>query len=56
MGNGLLLVVLGSLVLDGHGADGGELAVFALVLAAAFGLGFAVLVARPSEAVLGYKG
>jgi 4-hydroxybenzoate polyprenyltransferase len=56
MGNGLLIVVLAWLVLEGQGAPPGTTLAFAAALTALFGLGFAVLVARPEEAVIGYKG
>ena len=56
MGNGLLIVVLARLVLEGQGAPPGAALAFAAALTALFGLGFAVLVARPEEAVIGYKG
>jgi hypothetical protein len=56
MGNGLLLAVLGWLVLSARGAAVAEQVAFAAMLAALFGLSFAVLVSRPDEAVIGYKG
>lgn len=56
MGNGLLLSVLGWLVLEGHGAGLGERTAFAVSLAAVFAGGFYVLLSRPDEAVIGYKG
>ena len=56
MGNGLLIVVLSWLVLGGEGAPPETALAFAAALTALFGLGFAVLAARPEEAVIGYKG
>jgi 4-hydroxybenzoate polyprenyltransferase len=56
MGNGLLLSVLAWLALSAHGAGLEERTAFAVVLAGAFGLSFLVLVARPDEAIIGYKG
>jgi 4-hydroxybenzoate polyprenyltransferase len=56
MGNGLLLSVLGWLVLEGHGAGLGERTAFTVSLAAVFAGGFYVLLSRPDEAVVGYKG
>ena len=52
----MLIVVLAWLVLEGQGAPPGTTLAFAAALTALFGLGFAVLVARPEEAVIGYKG
>lgn len=56
MGNGLLITVLSWLLLTGQGAPPGTALAFAAAVTALFGLGFAVLVARPEEAVIGYKG
>ena len=56
MGNGLLVVVLAWLVLTGAGATAPEAFGLSAALAALFGLGFAALVRRPGEAVIGYKG
>jgi 4-hydroxybenzoate polyprenyltransferase len=56
MGNGLLVVVLSWLVLTGAGATAQEAVGFSAALAVLFGLGFAALVRRPGEAVIGYKG
>ena len=56
MGNGLLIVVLAWLVLSGAGATEPEAFGLSAALAAVFGLGFAALVRRPGEAVIGYKG
>ena len=56
MGNGLLIVVLAWLVLSGAGATEPETFGLAAALAVVFGLGFAALVRRPGEAVIGYKG
>jgi 4-hydroxybenzoate polyprenyltransferase len=55
-GNGLLLSVLAWLVLSGQGATLGERTGVLLTLAAAFALSLAVLLARPEQAVIGYKG
>jgi 4-hydroxybenzoate polyprenyltransferase len=56
MGNGLLIVVLSWLVLEGQGAPAGTVLAFAAALTALFGLGFVMLACRPEEAVIGYKG
>jgi 4-hydroxybenzoate polyprenyltransferase len=56
MGNGLLVVVLAWLVLTGAGATAPEAFGLSAALATLFGLGFAGLVRRPGEAVVGYKG
>jgi hypothetical protein len=56
MGNGLLIVVLALLVLEGQGAPAGTTFAFTAALTALFGLGFVVLASRPEEAVIGYKG
>jgi homogentisate phytyltransferase / homogentisate geranylgeranyltransferase len=56
MGNGLLVSVLGWLVLTAHGTESDERVAFAVMLAAPFALAFFYLVARPDEAVIGYKG
>jgi 4-hydroxybenzoate polyprenyltransferase len=56
LGNGLLITVLAWLVLRGEGAPPGTALAFAAALTTLFGLGCAVLVARPDEAVIGYKG
>ncbi len=56
MGNGLLIVVLAWLVLSGAGATEPEAFGLSAALAVVFGLGFAALVRRPGEAVIGYKG
>ena len=56
MGNGLLIVVLAWLVLSGAAATEPEAFGLSAALAVVFGLGFAALVRRPGEAVIGYKG
>ena len=56
VGNGLLIVVLGGLVLRHQGATAADQAVFALALAALFGVGFWSLASRPEEVLIGYKG
>jgi hypothetical protein len=56
MGNGLLVVVLAWLVLAGADATAPEAFGLSTALAVLFGLGFAALVRRPEEAVIGYKG
>ena len=55
-GNGLLLSVLAWLILSGQGATGGESTGVLLTLAAAFALSLTVLLSRPEEAIIGYKG
>jgi len=56
VGNGLLIVVLGGLGLRHQGATAADQAVFALALAALFGVGFWSLASRPEEVLIGYKG
>ena len=56
MGNGLLLCVLASFVLEAHGAGPEQQVLFLAVLAAVFAAGYAALAARPEQAVIGYKG
>lgn len=56
MGNGLLIVLLGWLVLTGHGASGQEQVAFVLAVTALFGISFHALATRPEQAVIGYKG
>jgi 4-hydroxybenzoate polyprenyltransferase len=56
MGNGLLLGVLSWLVVAGGGASPADASLLAGAVSALFFLGFAGLVARPHEAVIGYKG
>jgi 4-hydroxybenzoate polyprenyltransferase len=56
MGNGLLLSVLAWFVIDGRGATVVETAVLTATVSVVFFLSFASLVARPGEAVIGYKG
>ena len=55
-GNGLLVSLLAWLALAAHGAPVGQSTTFLAVLAALFGTGFGLLVARPEQAVVGYKG
>jgi 4-hydroxybenzoate polyprenyltransferase len=56
MGNGLLLAILAWLLVHGSGASRAEAATVSATVAALFFLTFAALVARPDEAVVGYKG
>lgn len=56
MGNGVLLAVLAWLVVAREGAPVTEQVAVAALVAAAFGVGFATLVVRPEQAVVGYKG
>jgi 4-hydroxybenzoate polyprenyltransferase len=56
MGNGLLLSVLAWFVIEGRGATVMETAVLTATVSVLFFLSFASLVARPGEAVIGYKG
>lgn len=56
MGNGLLLTVLAWLALTGEGAPLGDRLLFTIALAGAFAASFVVLVRRPDQAVIGYKG
>lgn len=56
MGNGLLIVVLGWLLLGSRGAGEDVRALFLVTLVALFGVSFASLAARPGEVVIGYKG
>ena len=56
VGNGLLIVVLGGLVLRHQGATAADQAIVALALAALFGVGFWSLASRPEEVLIGYKG
>jgi chlorophyll/bacteriochlorophyll a synthase len=55
-GNGLLLTVLAWLVLTGHGAPVEQALALAGALTAAFSASFLVLVLRPDQATIGYKG
>lgn len=56
LGNGLLLTVLAWLILSAEGASVAERSGIVIVLASAFALSFLVLVSRPDQAVIGYKG
>jgi hypothetical protein len=56
MGNGLLLGVLAWLVAQGGGAAVAEASLVTGGVTALFFLSYASLVARPQEAVIGYKG
>lgn len=56
MGNGVLLAVLAWLVVEAGGASGVEQTAVVALVAAAFAVGFVTLVARPEQAVIGYKG
>lgn len=54
MGNGLLILVLGLLVLESRGASLQEEILFALSLTLLFALGFLALTSRPDQVVIGY--
>jgi 4-hydroxybenzoate polyprenyltransferase len=56
MGNGLLLCILAWFVIEGRGAPVVETAVLTATVSMLFFLSFASLIARPGEAVIGYKG
>ena len=56
VGNGLLIAVLGCLILRAQDATAAEQSVFALSLAALFGIGVWSLASRPEEVLIGYKG
>ena len=56
MGNGVLLAVLAWLVVEAGGASAAEQTAVVALVAAAFAVGFVTLVARPEQAVIGYKG
>jgi 4-hydroxybenzoate polyprenyltransferase len=56
MANGLLITTLATLLLDARGAAVEEQLGLVLALAVVFGSSFLTLVARPQDAVLGYKG
>ncbi|MFN2524838.1 MAG: UbiA family prenyltransferase [Actinomycetota bacterium] len=56
LGNGLLLTVLGSLVLEARDAPAGEVLLYAWSLAAIYAINFAALMAHPDEVLIGYKG
>jgi 4-hydroxybenzoate polyprenyltransferase len=56
MGNGLLILVLGLLVLESRGASLQEEILFALSFTLLFALGFLALTSRPDQVVIGYKG
>jgi homogentisate phytyltransferase/homogentisate geranylgeranyltransferase len=56
MGNGVLVSTLAWLVVVRDGGDVLEQAALVGLVGAAFAVGFATLVARPEEAVVGYKG
>lgn len=56
VGNGLLLSILAWLVLSAQGASVAERSAVVIVLASAFALSFLILVSRPDQVVIGYKG
>ena len=56
MGNGVLLVTLAWLVVTDQGAPPAEQVAVALLVGAAFAVGFVSLVTRPEHALVGYKG
>jgi 4-hydroxybenzoate polyprenyltransferase len=56
MANGVLITTLAALLLDARGATAEEQLGLVLVLAVVFGVSFLTLVARPQDALLGYKG
>lgn len=56
MGNGVLLAALAWLVVAEDGAPVAEQTAAVALVAAAFAVGFVTLVARPEQAVVGYKG
>jgi hypothetical protein len=56
MANGVLIATLATLLLDARGAAAEEQLGLVLGLAVVFGVSFLTLVARPQDAVLGYKG
>jgi 4-hydroxybenzoate polyprenyltransferase len=55
-GNGILVSVLAWLALHAHGAPSGTSIAFLALLTVLFGSSYALLVARPEQAVIGYKG
>lgn len=56
LGNGLLLMIAGWLALGVEGAPEADRLLFAAAIAVVFGASFAVLIAHPERAVIGYKG
>ncbi|MQA85242.1 MAG: hypothetical protein GEV03_11610 [Streptosporangiales bacterium] len=56
MGNGLLITVLGLLALASADAAFRDQLLFGLSMAAVFGASFVVLLTRPDQAVIGYRG
>jgi hypothetical protein len=56
MGNGLLFLVLGLLILEARDAGPHDETFFALSLTLLFALGFIALTSRPDDVVIGYKG
>jgi 4-hydroxybenzoate polyprenyltransferase len=56
LGNGLLLIVLSWLVLGSRGAGWPDQVAFALTIALLYAGSTAMLLARPDQAVIGYKG
>lgn len=56
LGNGLLLIVLGLLVLEGGGASYGEVLLFVWSLTGIYAVNFLSLIAHPEDVLIGYKG
>ena len=54
--NGVLIATLATLPLDARGAAAEEQLGLVVLLAVVFGVSFVTLVARPQDALLGYKG
>lgn len=55
-GNGLIISVLGLLLLGWRGAPVADLVVLTSLVLAVYGIAFYVLVTRPQEVVIGYRG
>jgi 4-hydroxybenzoate polyprenyltransferase len=56
VGNGLLILVLGLLILEARDASSQDEIFFALSITLLFALGFLALTSRPDQVVIGYKG
>jgi len=56
VGNGLVLSVLGLLVLGWRNAPVADLVVFSTLMVAVYSAAVFVLVSRPHEVIIGYKG
>lgn len=56
MANGVLITTLATLLLDARGAAAEEQLGLVVLLAVVFGVSFVTLIARPQDALLGYKG